>query len=1125
MKKITPIFVILFSLFTINPLFSQGVVVNEILTSNTTVITDEDGDYQDWVELYNAGTSTVNLSGYGLTDDPLLPYKWTFPDVSIAKGEYLIIWCSDKNKIIPGSPLHTNFKISSGGEPITLTNAAGDIVDFVPATAITQNTSYGRLPNGTGSFDFITTPTPNASNSQGEVIEKLNPPTFSQDSGFLTAGFNLTLSTNVSGATILYTLDGSEPSASNLGGTTYQYKNSYSEKVGQPTGPLLNQSFTTLQYTSPIAVVDRSNVPNKISAISTTYNYDPFYIPTSPVYKGTVVRAKVIKEGAEDSKTITKTYYISPQGVNKFTLPVLSLSIDENKLFDYNEGINVAGVDYDNWRIANPLEEYPTIGNVANFFRSGRDYERTANMTYFVNGAEVLNQDVGIRVRGGSSRVAQNRSFTIYSRVDYGKENMKYKFYQNKPFDSFNRIALHNSGNDYNQTLFRDALCHSLVQSLNIVIKGYQPSITFINGEYWGIMSLRDKIDADFFKREFDIPLNEIDVLEDGGQEKHIMEGDNIDYQEMISYLNKNSLATQANYDYITTQLDPENFKDYFISNIFLDNSDWPSNNIVYWRKRTTEYLPNAPFGHDGRWRWLFHDLDDTFAISHPDQVDRNSLAIATDPVGSDYPNPQWATIILRRMLENPTFKTEFINRFADLLNTSFTTTRVLNRLNEMKAVLAPEMPQQFARWKAPWDNGDWNYFLDNQINFINLRPAIQRDHIREKFAITSNINATLNVSNSVHGYVKMNTINIKEGTDGISANPYPWTGIYFSNIPVKIKAIANPGYVFSHWTGASTSTNPEITITSATNFSVTAIFEPESVATSQPIYYWMMDTALPNNQPLVSMTSTYKTGSTEGTIQYQSCLIGYPFTSTDLNWRKASMERRNSPTDINYIPEANNNIDFVSSEMRGMQIKEPLQNGSLENTMEFDFSTVGYKDIKFSFAAINELTNANAIVIDYAVNNGTPVWLTTGLASSSLPLTAAYQLFTVDLSSITAVNNNADFKIRVRFSGTNMTADTGARITFNNIAVLGTPIPLSVVENKSLQFSVFPNPFSDVVNILRDNNLEMANYKLFAIDGKLIKQGNVENSQIYLHDISKGMYLLQLTSDGKTETKKLIKK
>lgn len=1117
MKKTTTLLFFLFFLAHTTLLFGQNIVINEIMTSNTFTNPDEDGTYQDWVELYNKGAVPINLNGYGLSDDPALLFKWVFPNVSVAPGQYLLIWCSDKNRAIAGNPLHTNFKISSSGEVISLTNTSGVTVNSVPATAIPSDVSYGRLPNGTGNFVFFGTATPNAANATVGYNEVLSPPTFSQNSGFLTAGFNLTLSTTTPGASILYTLDGSEPKSTNLGGTTYSYKNRYPEHIGQTTGPLLNNSFRTYQYSTPLPIADRSALPNKIANISTTYAFNPTYIPTGPIYKGTVVRAKLIKPGALESKTVTKSYYISPLGANRFSLPVVSFSVDENKLFDYYNGIYVAGKDFDDWKIANPNLEPYDIEEDANYHRSGIQNEKTANMTYFVNGTEVLNQDVGIRIHGGSSRDFQNKSLGIYARSDYGNDKMNYQFFSDRPFNNFTRLVLHNSGNDFEETMFRDALCQELIKSQHIVTKGFQPTVVFVNGEYWGVMSFRDKIDDDYFERVFNIPKTEIDLLEN---EDNINEGDRVDYDDMINYVTNNSLATQANYDYITTRLDPDNFKDYFISNIFFKNADWPGNNIVYWRKKTTAYAPNAPFGNDGRWRWLAHDMDDTFAVLASD-INLNSLADATALNGPDWPNPAWSTLLLRKLLENNTFKIEFINRFADLLNTSFLSSRVISKINEIKAVFAPEMPEQYARWKAPIDDGDWNFFLDTQINFANQRPAFQRNHIRSKFGIASNINATLNVSGANQGYIKMNTIDVVDGTPGIVGNPYPWTGIYFHNIPVKLKAIAKPGYVFSHWSGASTSTNAEITLTPTANFSITANFVAGGTGTSVPLYFWMMNSAITNDLPLQTLNSTYKV-STDGVLQYQSCLVGYPFTAASPNWRKASMERRNSPTQTNYRPEANNNLSFALSDMKGLQIRQPFQNGALENMMVFNFSTVGYKNIKFSFAAMNELTGVTSINAEYSVNAGTPIWISTGVASA-MPLTAAFQLYELDYSPIASVNDNPNFKVRLRFSGSNMTVDAGNRVTFNNIAVDGVQMTLDTIENNKPDFKIYPNPVSDVLHITGISG--PVNYRVFTIDGKMIKEGILEASQINLSELSKGIYLLQLYSDLRMETKKIIKK
>lgn len=1115
MKKTTCFFVLFFALM-VAPVFGQGVVINEVLSSNTTINTDEDGDYQDWVELYNNGAAAVNLNGYGLTDDPSTPFKWVFPNVNIGAGEYLLIFCSDKNRTTPGQPLHTNWKISAGGETITLTDGGGVTVDTAPPAALNSNISWGRLPNGTGSFIMFQEVTPGAENASTGYSEILNPPTFSQAGGFYTTGFDLTISTDAQDAVIYYTLDGSEPDPANLGGTTYQYKNQYVELPGDTDGPMLTESYQTLPYTGPIAIADRTNEPNKIANISTTFSNEPTYIPTEPIFKGTVVRARVFKDGALSSPITTHNYYINPQGTSRYTLPVVSISLNEDRLFDYEDGIQVAGIDFDEWRADNPDEE-PYYMEAGNFYRRGSTYEKVANFTYMVNGATVVNQDVGIRTRGGGSAEFPSKAMNIYARAELGGEFLQYQFFNTLSDVNFDRLMLRNGGGDFEATLFRDPLIQTICAEMRLENEDYQPVVAFINGEYRGLLDLREKkYDNNYFERVYGI--DEVDVLEDDGTS--IEEGDNDDYMTLVDYMENNSLASDANYNYVLTRLDPDNFMDYQIANIYFDNADWPGTNVIFWRKKTEGYVPNAPYGHDGRWRWALHDLDDTFGYAFED-YNHNSLAAATALGGPEWPNPEWSTLFLRRMLENNTFKNGFINRFADLMNTSFLTSRTTVLLNQFIDRMAPEMEEHVERWDTMEDwQVDLPWYHNFYQGFLDQRPALQRNHIRSKFGIASNINVTLDVSDAAHGFVHINTIDVKDGTPGIVGNPYPWTGVYFSNIPVTLTAVPLEGYEFSHWSGASDSTDATITITSASAFSVTAHFVPATTATSEPIYNWFMGTAIPNDTPLLTLNPTFTEGPS-ASISFQSSFAGYPFDNTHPNWRKGSMERRNSPTDINYIPEANGGAPYTAGNMRGLQITQPFQ-ADFENTMIFNINTDDYKDIIFA-TAVKDEGAAEAITVDYSTVEGTPVWTTEGMASTTFALTNAYQLMQFDFTPVTAANNNPNFKVRLRFTGPDMTADNGNRVTFNNISIHGTQ-ELSVSPVERAQLRVFPNPFSDVVSVAGING--ESTFEIFTLEGRRVKSGQIEASgQISLSELSTGLYLMQVRSGGVSQTLKIVKK
>jgi hypothetical protein len=949
--------------------------------------------------------------------------------------------------------------------------------------------------------------------------EPLDPPGFSHPPGFYVEAFVLTLSAAEPGAVIYYTLDGSEPNADNVGGTSYLYKNTWAELAGQPNGPMLQNQVHTYLYQEPFQVLDRSLQPNKIAQISSTQHAQPVYIPSSPIFKGTVVKAKAMMQGRLPSKTVTRTYIISPSGQSAIPLPVVaSVSIDESKLFNFDDGIYTAGADFEQWRAANPMVNTTPYNFKGNFHRKGDWSERFGHIDIFINGIQVINQDIGIRLSGDSSRSWPSKSLSLLARSEYGTNNFQYRLFDDVPVTTFDRILLRNSGNDFRRTMYRDALAQYLVKDL-LEFQAYRPTVTLLNGEYWGILNLRERYDRFYFKNVHNIAIGDLDLLEN---DLTAEEGDAQHYHAMAGFLQNNSLAIQANYNYIKTQLDAENFRDYFITNIYLANADWPGWNTIFWRKRTP-FNPNVPSAHDGRWRTALKDTDAAFGLT-TNSNSHNTLAHATESNGPSYPNPPWSTLVIRSLLENPGFKTDFINRFADLLNTYFMPERVIGLSNLMKLAIQPEIQRHIDRWKAftfQW----WNIHIDNIHLFAMQRPGFQREHIREKFGLLGTVNAALDVSSFDHGYIKINTINLLPTTPGVSAQPYPWTGIYFKGVPVTLKAIARPGYIFSHWTGASQGNSADLIFNPSADFALTAVFVPDAnPQPAQPIYFWLMDNQLPNDLPLESVASTYEVFSNDAILSFTSSLgSSYPFDPSHPNWRKASMERRNSPTSVNYLPQANNDQPFAVSNMRGLQIKQPFQNNGLENTLTLHVPTQGYKDVKFSMA-IKDEGAATGILIDYSITDLNPVWTSAGMAAGEFALNDDYQRIEVDFSDIPLVADNPDFAIRIRFTGPNMTEDNGNRVTLNNLAMTGTVISLSGPAMQKQQMFVYPNPCSDRLFIAGLE--EQTKYTLLSLEGRVVLEGQThENSSIEVQGVSSGTYLLRIANEKSPGVFKVTKR
>ncbi|MBW6478272.1 MAG: CotH kinase family protein [Bacteroidales bacterium] len=1073
-----------------NSVFSQQIIINEFMASNSTTIADEDGDFEDWIEIYNPSTSNVNLSGYGLTDDIANPFRWTFPAVTIAPGEYLLVWASGKDRRLPGEPLHTNFSISNEGEPLLLSKNDGMLINYIPPTSLVADVSYGRFPDGSPDWYYFQESTPGQSNSTQTFDQILTRPEFSHTGGFYYEGFELNLSAIESGSEIFFTLDGSEPDMHNTGGTIYTYKNIYPQHPDDPFGEFLTGAYKSFSYDqSPIQIYDRSEEADSMTHKASSFFNFPYYFPDDPVYKGIVVRARSYRPGSIPSPVRTEVYFINPLGRERFSLPVINISTNAGNYFDYYDGIYNPGIDFDTWRQNYP-DDNATGGKPANYHRRGDEWEFPAHFTFFDGGNSFpnLSQDIGFRIHGGWSRSFPMKSLRIYARGQYGASELNYSFFPEQPFNAYRRIILRNSGNEWNFSLFRDALIQRVIRHLHFETLAYRPSVLFVNGEYWGIHNIRERYDKHYLERVFGVNPNKIDYLEFNAVAK---EGDNIHYLETLQYIENNDITQNEHFEYLLTRIDTENYIDYQIANIYAVNTDWPGNNIDYWRKRTNTYIPNSPYGHDGRWRWLAFDMDFGFGFIHgTPSSNHNTLSFATEAGNNDWPNPDWSTFLLRNLLENETFRLQFINRFADLLNTAFLPDRINNLITEFQERNQPEMPEHIHRWKNPESMNAWNFEINRMRYFVNTRPDRQRNHILDYFGLEESVPVTVHVSDPEQGFIKVNSIDIISETPGILENPYPWTGIYFQGVPITIQAIGLDGFEFSHWEGTSQQT--EIITGDPSEFEmVTAYFKPkegngggEEPEYRDLIHYWYFTTSLPNDQPL-EIIEPYFSLVEEANLTFHSALEGYPFQPGNYFWRKASLERRNAPTEINYRTEGNNYLPYNQETMRGVQVKQPFTGNAGENSLIFHTPSTGYEHLFFRFAAKDQYA-ADHIIVDYSINSDQTIWTTHGLENNILQLTHEYQLFTVDLTNIIETYNNPDLKIRLRFDCTDPSMDEGYMVTFNNFSLEGEPFTTHITEydysNSAL--NVFPNPITkgDVLFLG-----EFMDVSLFDLRGRLI--------------------------------------
>ena len=556
-------------------------------------------------------------------------------------------------------------------------------------------------------------------------------------------------------------------------------------------GDNITLSFENISGNDKVYYTLDGSIPTE----SSTLYSDPLVID-----KTTVVRAVKYSDDKFPSKTVTKTYLIDENS----SLSVVSLTMDPKFLNDDEIGINTVGT--------NGADSMGCFGpKKANYFQ---DWERAANITYLKNDKTVgFSLDVGVEIMGKCSRTVPQKSFAIKIKSKYGQKKLEYKLFDDKKVDEFEDFILRNSGNDWGKSMLRDAFMQTLVKdNTDIDTQAYKPTLLFLNGKFWGLYNIREKINKAYLKENH--KAKKVDLLENNVE---ILSGDREAYNALIEYIENHDLSNSDDYEYVSSKIDIDEFIDYQIAEIFFANWDWPGNNVRYWRERKD----------DSKWRWIMYDTD--FGFSLRDTVagiNYNLLELATASDGPSWPNPPWATFLLRNLLKNSTFKEHFIEKFNTHLNTTFEPNRVKSVLNQLKSVIEPEIPRQYARWSEIHLEGDiYNYYtnytdvadwykeIDKMKDFADQRPSIIRNQLKEKFDLNSS-EVNLKIKTSALGTVKID--GIKLGED--------FNGTYFSGQKVTIEATGNEGYKLNSWNGYD-SNESKIEITLDQNISLEPIF------------------------------------------------------------------------------------------------------------------------------------------------------------------------------------------------------------------------------------------------------------------------------------------------------------
>jgi len=542
-------------------------------------------------------------------------------------------------------------------------------------------------------------------------------PKFSMESGFYEDKNGLTLTLSGTG-TIYYTLDISDPTTSS----------------------------TAKTYSGAIRMYDRSSEENVYSKYqhqdnspySTTLQ-NPYVSSSEKFDKLTVVRAATKLADGTWSPIVTKTFVVMNQNKLKYykDIPVVSLVTDPSNLFDKDKGLYVCGQQYLNWKNSGnykPNKSEWDSDNVANFYSKGKEWERDASISIFRNGKEELNQDVGIRLKGQSTRNHQTKSFNIFARKKYGDSKVRYEVIENninvvtgekiKKYDSFGIRGV------YWFDRMRDAIVQrGLKDSPILATYDSNRCVLFIDGEFWGLYDLIEKASADYIKDNYGIPEKDVALIKNDELEEGT-EQDLQDFKDLVKYCANNDLTNSNNYNYVASKLDIESIIYHYATGLYLGIWDWPNRNYLVYINNG-EAINGNPYS-DGKWRFGSFDFDYSAGITYDnfggvEGYAHDSFKKFQNKI-NEFPTPMFVGL-----LKNKTFYKKFSDVMHLMSTDIFEPSKMAKIVEEHKSKNMNYIIETDWRWS--WGNPNMSYdsFKSKQYSYFNDGWNVVRDFFNNR--------------------------------------------------------------------------------------------------------------------------------------------------------------------------------------------------------------------------------------------------------------------------------------------------------------------------------------------------------------------------------------------------------
>lgn len=761
------------TLFFVTFMARAEVVINEVMPCNISTKLNDNYNYSGWVEFYNNGTDVVNLKGYevscynekGIKNDEK-KWSWLVPyDCTIEAGKYKVIYFDKQPPEAEQAPIpgHAPYKVDVDGGQLLLVDAMGGFVSSLTYSPMYPHVAFGKGSNG---VDNYMVPTPGKENGVAyPIAERCATPTFDGTKpGIFSTGSkgSISLACATAGATIYYTTDGSIPDEN--------------DKV----------------YSKPIS-------------FDTTV----------------CIRARAFKEGKIFSPIITGSFIFPKKsycGEGK-DAPIVSITSDDENFFGDKLGIYHVGTN-------GATGEKSCVGSRANY---NQDWDRPVNFEYFVNKKQVVSQEAEVAIMGGCSRQWDLKSLKITTGKKTGNElfvqvdnnEAGYPFFNaetSKVGNVYSSLQLRNGGNGAEgegRIKVRDGFMQSIAKRMgNIDYQAYQPVSFYFNGEYMGLMGLRERTNKTFVEANYGYDEDEIDVIEITQAGYAATCGDTMAYSRLIAFATQNyekeDFLLKLN-DY----MDVEEYINYMIFEQFVVNTDWPGNNCKMWRHRA-----------DGKFRWISFDTD--FGLGLYDAWGENYCDVESDMIdwclgegNKNWANTkEWITLLFRSLMKNEDFKQMLLTKYMMHLGTIFQEEEITFVWDSIVNEVGKEFCREFGH---EYYEPDLKKKGEGMFNFAVKRTNKIYEQLAERYALTNKlVELNLSCDNEVAGFY----INNAE----IAQNSYSLKCLEGMNVVLAAKL--PEGYSVKKWVVNSKDvTDPTVTLSVDDETEVVLYVEKADVA------------------------------------------------------------------------------------------------------------------------------------------------------------------------------------------------------------------------------------------------------------------------------------------------------